>query len=342
MQVTDRRGTTLYALEGSEPPVEQFGIGPTSDGTLVEQVLAVHEGVGSVVVEFRPGGRQLVYRPANTGEPSKRLTQVSRLERECAKAWFSRDGKTLSWETPSSPNRSFMRLSTGEVIEASRFETSPSGRYVVSREGDDKGLLLKNTATGESLTLPIPSSGADFELEVSERYVVAYSQSLCAVYSTDSGEPVELNTGLLQGCRRAAIHDGSNLIAFGGADGRLAVFSASIGALVVDKQSHKGPISAVAFSPCGRRIATCSSENVMHVWLSHELPVIASAGQMHDFVVDREGERIFLAGNTLGIVSTETGQNLGRPSRDPQQGVRSVAIVPTTRGDWLLVVRTDR
>ena len=136
----------------------------------------------------------------------------------------------------------------------------------------DNIVMIWNMANGESLYFQTVSGGRYvFFGPNDETLITVGSQGSATIYAIDSGparELIEQSTfdgyPLMAGV--VVQSPDRTLLAFGGADGGIALWRLPEGELTTTFQAHEGPVQHMAFSPDGKLLATVDINHAGRVW----------------------------------------------------------------------------
>ena len=293
--------TLLSVVEGGH----QYFILLSSNGLLTEATIAPPQGreyirwdiqgrqAGQFLVRasseiaslsFSPDGRSVVSSCFNgwfKGD-GVRVWDVSTGEGRHISAYrgpsaFSPDGRTVACVSPRRHAVGVWNAETGELVvelrgrSPSSLAYSPDGKTLAFNHNihyKKDVVSFLDISTGEAVDALKAPSGRAYELAFSQDgTVLAAAGDKCTVHlwNVETREILRTVKGF-EPVSALALSPNGELIAVGGKDSMVRVWSAANGALRGKMVGHEGAVHDVAYSPDGKRIASAGEDGTVRIW----------------------------------------------------------------------------
>jgi WD40 repeat protein/serine/threonine protein kinase len=187
-----------------------------------------------------------------------------------------------------------------EAAHLGKVHLQDAGHLVYADSGQ-----LKMWDWAKDTTLTLPGASTNAALLVTAPGFVAAFDNVGAIRIWKNDQLIHTFTSF-PGTRSLAINSDGTQLAIGNATGRIRLIETTTGRLIGEaKDAHKGLVSALAFSPDGKTLATGGADRQIHLWdtksLAHGPTLTGSAYEVRVLAFSPDS-KLLASGSLSGLV----------------------------------------
>lgn len=210
------------------------------------------------------------------------------------------------------------------------------GRYIISSSTDGK-VVLWNAKTGEEIFKTFKSGSIlkTCAIDLGGKYVIAGGGSNIYVWDASSWENVALWENIKDGIYSAAIHYNGRIVAIGGKEGKINLYSLPDGKLIKTLGNGKGVTMSLAFAPKTDILLAGNSDKTVTLWNITKGKIEKSHSLHNDSVtavaISSEGKYAITGDDNGNIFFWDISKNKTQQYLKDGISVRTAIIDPNAR-----------